>query len=263
MIGFIRKNSRLIAILGFGYIGAAEYGAVEYPNIRESLPDGWGILVVAALAGAAAAYYYSDRILDLLPDDEGIYLVAFKSSDDTGGEIWELTEDQFDSMTVVEGSLFQWPTSKRVYEAREYRPEGNVAVANWRESVAASELAGNVNVVDALEAIGELRDEFEPEARKYRLLQRRIRGVVRKLDYRRLEDQQSILDQHMAPSFDSDDATIGAVLREEIPDELLPESMDATDGDRLTGDTNGRDQGEFVGFDILDDTEAIEPEDEP
>jgi len=60
--------------------------------------------------------------------------------------------------------------------------EDNVAVANWRESVAGSELAGEVQVVDAMDQIAELRDEFEPEARKSRHLQRRIRSIVRKLD---------------------------------------------------------------------------------
>jgi len=69
-------------------------------------------------------------------------------------------------MDVHAGTLFEWPVAARVYECREYRPEDNVAVANWRESVAGSELAGEVHVVDAMDQIAELRDEFEPEARK-------------------------------------------------------------------------------------------------
>lgn len=256
----VRDNFKAIVVLVGGYIVAAETGRVAYPEIE--MPTGWGLAVTAALAVGVASYYYADRILDLLPDDEGIYLVAFVADDDTGGAVWELTEDQFEAMTVVNGSLFQWPVSKRVYECREYRPEENVAVANWRESVAASELAGSATVVDALEQIRELRHEFEPEARKLRRLQRGLRGVVRKLDRRRLQDQQAVLDQHLTPSFDSEGATVGAVIEEELPDDLLPDSMDAPDDERLSGErSNGQgDSGEFVGFDLLDDGEALEPE---
>jgi len=98
-------------------------------------------------------------------------------------------------MEVHSGTLFEWPTAKRVYEVKEYRPEENVAVANWRESIAGSQLAGDCLVADAIDHIEEIRTVLEPEAQKSRRLQRRIRSIIRKLDRRRMEDQQEILDQ--------------------------------------------------------------------
>jgi len=50
-----------------------------------------------------------------------------------------------------------------------YRPEENVAVANWRESIAGSQLAGDCLVADAIDHIEEIRR-----------LQRRIRSIIRK-----------------------------------------------------------------------------------
>jgi len=60
-------------------------------------------------------------------------------------------------MEVHPGTLFEWPTAKRVYEVKEYRPEENVAVANWRESIAGSQLAGDCLVADAIDHIEEIR----------------------------------------------------------------------------------------------------------
>ncbi|RLM68393.1 hypothetical protein [Halorubrum sp. Atlit-26R] len=235
------------------FIAGAESGRYPYPwNV-----DGAGVVATAAVAIAIGGYVAGGYVADLLPDEEGIYLVAFDASDDTGGSIWELSEDQFADMDVHAGSLFEWPVAKRVYEVREYRPEDNVAVANWRESVAGSELAGDVQVVDAMEAIAELRDEFEPDAREARRLKRRLRSIARTLDKRRLKDQEAILDPTLTPSFDDDSATVTAVLDEELPDDLKPQSMK---GDDVDTERNGH--RDTIGFELLDETEALEVDDE-
>jgi len=241
-----RERPILVGGIVLLFIGGAERGTYPYPWELE----GAGVAVTAAVAIAIGGYVAGGYVADLLPDEEGIYLVAFEASDDTGGAVYELSEYQFADMDVHAGTLFEWPVAKRVYECREYRPEDNVAVANWRESVAGSELAGEVHVVDAMDQIAELRDEFEPEARKSRHLQRRIRSIVRKLDRRRLLDQQEIIDPTTTPRFDRDDATVSQVVAEEIPDELLPESMTAEDA--IRGESNGHDE-ETVGFELLDD----------
>jgi hypothetical protein len=235
------------------FIGGAETGRYPYPWEI----DGAGVAVTAAVAVAIGGYVAGGYVVDLLPEEEGIYLVAFDASDDTGGAVYELSEDQFADMDVHAGTLFEWPVAKRVYECREYRPEDNVAVANWRESVAGSELAGDVQVVDALDAIAELRDEFEPEARRARHLKRRLRTIARTIDRRRLQDMEEILDPTLTPSFEDEGATISSILDEELPDELKPQSMK---GDDIEPETNGHD--ETIGFELLDETEALEATDE-
>jgi len=252
---WISDNSRTLLFLGAGYIAYVELGSAEYPT----LPESSGLVVVVALAVAGVGYIAAGKIEGLLPDEEGIYLVALDASDQAGGAVWELSEDQFEDMTVHAGTLFQWPVSKRVYEVREYDPMENKAVANWRESVAASELAGEVEVVDALEAIAELRDEFEPAAQRFRIIQRRLRSVARKMDRRRDRDQQAILDPHLSPTFGDDRAGISEVLDEEMPDHLLPKSMQADKQQDIADEENG----EFAGFELLDGTaDGLDPDPE-
>lgn len=247
----LREKWYLVVAACLGWIAAADYGLITGPGEIEGI----GVVVTGAVAAALAGFLAAGKVEALLPEDEGIYIVAFNSADEAGGEIWELSEDQFDAMEVVEGSLFEWPVGKRVFECREYRPEDNIAVANWRESVAGSQIAGDVRIVDALEQISELRDEFEPEARKSRRLQRRIRSIVRKLDRRRLEDQQEILDPTTTPSFsERNDATVSQVVAEELPDDLQPESMRGEDEDAITPNSPA-DHSETVSFDLLEDGE--------
>lgn len=252
---FVTENARLLAVLTLGYVALVETGNAEYPTP----PEGSGLLVLAAVVVGGVGYVSAGQIYGLLPDEEGIFLVAFDASEEAGGSVWELSEDQFEQMEVYAGSLFQWPTSKRVYEVREYDPGENKAVANWRESVPGSELAGNTQVVDVLEQIAELRDEFEPEAQRFRLVKRRLRSVARRMDRRRDRDQQAILDPHLTPDFGGDEgATVSDVLDEEMPDHLLPNSMQA---DEQTDDHSGE-SGEFAGFELLDDAGGLDPEPE-
>lgn len=246
----LKERWYLIGAGILAWVAAGQQGLVTPPGEIEGL----GVVVTGGVFALVAGYLAAGKVEDLLPDPEGIFIVAFDSSDETGGEVWEVSEDQFDAMEVVEGTLFEWPVSKRVYEAREYRPEENIAVANWRESVAGSQIAGDVRIVDALSQISELRNEFEPEARKSRRLKRRIRSIVRKLDRRRLEDQQAIIDPTTTPQFDDgEEATVSQVVKEELPEDLQPDSMKDTE----PGETPGQ-EPETVGFDLLD-----EPDQDP
>jgi len=130
-----KDKSNLIVGGGLIYIAIAEYSSeVPYPwrflaRVSSPRPDSRRFVF---------GYLGAGKLDEFLPDENGIFLIAFQASDDTGGAIWEITEDQFDAMEVHPGTLFEWPTAKRVYEVKEYRPEENVAVANWRESIAGS-----------------------------------------------------------------------------------------------------------------------------
>jgi len=158
-------------------------------------------------------------------------------------------------MEVHPGTLFEWPTAKRVYEVKEYRPEENVAVANWRESIAGSQLAGDCLRADAIDHIEEIRTVLEPEAQKSRRLQRRIRSIIRKLDRRRMEDQQEILDPTTTPSFGKSGATVSEVVAEEVPGG----SETTVDESRQRPDERTR-RKRYLGFDLLDDSEALQPD---
>ena len=243
MIQWAKENSRLVIFGALGYLAAAEYGYLT--PVWEW--NGAGVVATAAVLAAGAGFMSAGKIESLLPEPEGIYIVAFRASDDTGGEVWEISDDQFEDMEV-HGSLFEWPTSRDIYEVLEYRPESNVAVGNWRESVAGSSIANHYSVADAMEQVEELRAEFEPEAQKSRRLQRRIRSIVRKLDRRRLKDQQEIIDPTTNPEFSDSKATVSEVVEEEVPDDLRPDKLDEPE----TANGDGGDE-EMVGFELLDD----------
>ncbi|MDB2239661.1 hypothetical protein [Halorubrum ezzemoulense] len=247
----LRENKRFVLAGVLGYVAAASYGFVT--PVWEM--DGFGAVATAGVVTMIAGYAAASKVEELLPEEEGIYLIAFEASDDTGGAVYELSEDQFADMDVHAGTLFEWPTAKRVYEVKEYRPEENVAVANWRESVAGSQLAGDALLPDALEQIAELREEFEPAARRERFMRRRLRSIARTIDRERLADQQEMLDETTNPTFSDSSRGVSEIIREEIPEELQPESMTA---DGMTEKMENGSDEEIVGFDLLDESEALD-----
>jgi len=248
----LKDKSNLIVGGGLIYIAIAEYSSeVPYPW---EVP-GAGVVLTAGFAALVFGYLGAGKLDEFLPDENGIFLIAFQASDDTGGAIWEITEDQFDAMEVHSGTLFEWPTAKRVYEVKEYRPEENVAVANWRESIAGSQLAGDCLVADAIDHIEEIRTVLEPEAQKSRRL-----SATDSVDHpqarsaahgRPARDSRSTT----TPSFGKSGATVSEVVAEEVPEDLKPQSMKA-DSDP----TNGHDENDTLGFDLLDDSEALQPD---
>lgn len=255
LVESLKSNSRLLVVGVLGYIAAADFGYVT--PIWDI--EGFGAVATAGVVALIAGYFAAGKVEGLLPEEEGIFIVAFESSDDTGGQVWEISEDQFDAMEIHAGTLFEWPSAKRIYEVKEYRPEENVAVANWRESVAGSQLAGDALLPDALEQISELREEFEPEAQRARYLKRRLRSIARTIDRRRLRDQQDLLDKTTNPSFSEERSSVSQIVADQIPEHLQPESMQNGDGPAKGSDM---DSEETVGFELLDDSEPLGKEDE-
>ena len=170
--------------------------------------------------------------------------------------MWELSPDRFEEMDVVEGDLFRWPVGSEVYECYHYNPETNTAVAGWRGSPADSQLAGGVDLDDAYQFIEDLRDEYEPAQRKLDRIRNRMRLVAREMDRRRLENHNRMLDPALTPDFAGEDgrpAGVGDVIRDQFPDELLPEQM--REGDDENQDVD--EEEEFVEMAVLDEQEPM------
>ncbi|MCU4716812.1 hypothetical protein [Halapricum hydrolyticum] len=215
VVGNNRRASYLAVVILAGL-----YATGNLPSV--GIPSWWP----AAGVAAAAAYFGGKRaaksILELVPEKDGILLVEFQADDPGGGAIYELSEEAFEDMWIAGGDLYQWDNSpRRVYEVREYDPELNWAVGNWREAPPGSALASHATVDDALAAIRELREDLEPDAAEARELRRRIRGIIRELDKERAEAQQAILDDHLAPDLGGS-RSIDEIVDEHIPDEIHP-----------------------------------------
>lgn len=220
------NNRRLVYLVVGGLAIANWLGWIDL-----GIPEWWPLGAVVAVAAWYVGRRAAEHIADLLPEPEGILLLELRADDLGGGRLYELSEDAYDDMEIEGGDVFEWPeTSRRVVEVRDYDPETNTAVANWRESKPASALAEPPTVDDCLAAIRELREDLEPDAAEARELRRRIRGIVRALDRERAEAQQAVLDEQVAPDLGGG-STISEVVERELPDELHPETRTDEKGD--------------------------------
>jgi hypothetical protein len=246
----------ILVVVATGFV-ALQRGWIEAPAGLETSPQYVGLAAIAAGAVGVGGWIVGAKVDDLLPDPEGIFLVCLESNDETGGEIWELTEDQFADMEVKEGTLFEWPVSSQVYECYHYNYETNTAVAGWRESPTGSQLAGGIEIEEAFAAIDEIRSEYEPAERKLKRIRRRLGAVARRMDRRRARDQNAILEPELTPEFGDSSATITDIIEDEFPEHLQPESMNREDETEPEAPEPGG-IDEFAGFEVLDESEPLQ-----
>jgi hypothetical protein len=188
------------------------------------------------------------------PEEHGVYIAVINAQRDDVVEVWELTEDQYTDLEIVDGPLNELENCKhRAYEAMAYNPETNVAVGTWRKSVPASQMVGHNDVEDALDLIHELREFLEPEAKRGRYIRQNLPGIVRALDRERARNQARAIEPQVAPSFGGQ--SINDALDEALPEELQPSRMaNAEETEEVAEET-----GEGIGFEILDDEQLDEP----
>lgn len=230
---FVADNSRLLLVAGIAAVFGVWAGVFE-----PDWPAWWPIVPIMGVAALVAGYLGSDKIYALMPEEPKVLLVTLRA-DEPGGEIYELSEDEFGNLFVW-GDLYQWPQTKTpVYEARAYDPESHCAVGNWRESMPASAFLGEENVEDAMTAVRELREDLEPEAAKAKELRRRFRGIARKIDAERTEERFREIDE-VSLDRDIEGKTVGEIVDDSLPADMHPH---AGEGDRPTvttrPDTNG------------------------
>lgn len=253
----VSDNFRALVVVVGGFVAGVESGVIEggYPSIP-SLPGWWqlGALVVASVT--VVGWIVGSKLADLLPDPPGHMIVALDATTDENLGVWELNDEAWEQLEVKEGTLYPWTDSPLdTYEARIYNETTNVAVANWREAAPASAFLGETDESEVRTLISELRDQYETDGRYARAIRRRFPSILRRLDARRAQDQNAALEGHLSPSFGEE--TIDDVIHDEVPPEALPSYMT---GDQEGGDDDGdQEGGEFVGLDLLDGDEALEP----
>lgn len=225
--------------------------------INLGIPSWWPLPVgIAAFAGVAG-YFGADKVAEIIPDDDGVLLIALDEQHETGRGIYELSEEEYGNLSV-DGTLEPWDEShRRVYECVSYDESSNHAVANWRESAPSSEILSENTVEDALARLKELREDFEPEAAKAREMRRRIRGITRQLDRQRAQEMNTAIDEATVDS-DMSDGTIAGVLDQSLPDDLHPHA-----GGGVDEDTNGHNDGESWKNEPMVELEEIDFEKDP
>ncbi|WP_138006536.1 hypothetical protein [Halalkalirubrum salinum] len=235
---FWDENQKLLILIGSVGFFAYSGGYIQYDP-----PGYWPIFLAIGAAAFGVGIVAARAVMAMFPDEFPIWVVAFDGAQ-TGGTVYELTEDQFEAMSTepADGVLMQWDSAKPTYEVRSYDPNSNHAVLNWR--VPGSKLAQHATVDEALEQIDDLQGSYERDARRGRWIQRRLPSIVRRLDRQRARDQMEVLEGHVSPSLDGS-TTISDVIREVLPEELIPESK-RTDKDAMT---NGDGDDEIISWD--------------
>lgn len=257
MMDWVRENTRTLAALAVLYVAYVEFGGGSYPEVPE-----WAPLVAgAAVAAGFVALATSGYVERLLPEDRGVFIQQVNAYDTEALRVWELSEDKFADLAVVNGPLNPLSENKHEsYEVFAYDESQNLAVGTWRKSRPASQIVGHNNVDDALTVVRELRDYFEPEARKGHFIRQNVSGIVRSLDAARLENQTRMLEDDLAPSFG--EVTIDEVIQEQMPEHLLPSRLQNDRvADIVNGENGNGDLEEFGEFEIVEefDGDALEP----
>jgi hypothetical protein len=254
----VESNFKAVVLL----VGGGLLWASSNPDAVPGLPSlpSWAPLALAVLGFAViGGYFVGQHVYDLLPDPVGVFLIAMEGSDgEQGGEIWELTPQQFEEMEVRAGPLYAWQGSAvEVYECLTYDRERNVATCNWREAPPTSEILGIHEPSEAMDYMNELQNSYEERARYGDQIKRRFVSILREMDRRRAVQQDKALRQHATPEFGGDD--VEDVITEHIPDEHIPDHLLGDDDQDPTADVAA---GPGEGMDLLfgqDDEDALEP----
>lgn len=239
---------------GVGLVGAHFLGY----DVMPSLPPTTELWALAGIVAAGIAWFASDVIDGLLPDPDRVYLEVVNAQNTEAIEEWELGADTFEDLEVVNGPLNHLSENiEECYECVAYDPDRNLAVGTWRKSRPESAFVGHTTVDDALSAVAELREHYEPLARKGDYIIQNIPGLLRALDSVRLEHQTRMLEEDLAPTFG--DMTTYDVLEEELPETITPDRIDQSDAEDLLAADGVDDLDDDFGdeFEIVDyDDEA-------
>jgi hypothetical protein len=260
MIGeIVKENFRDIAILG-GLV-AVYFGATDAQPPSGLAPPEWSpLLGVVGLCGAAGILFASGKIEDMWPDDHGVYLIVINARRHSVVEVWELTEDQWNDLDVRDGPLKHLPGCKhRAYTCVAYNPAANLAISTWQKSIGAQDVIGHAHAEDALDAVNEVKESLEQEARYARAIRRQLPAVIRGLDRRRAREQNRALDPHLTPQFGEGDS-LDQMIADELPDEVLPDRLAQDDAEQM--DDQGDSPGDLdESIEIIDEdlSEPLEP----
>ncbi len=251
----ISDNLRTLLVVAAGYAIAVHQGYASAPTVP-SLPEWWQLPVAVAASAAVVGWVIGGKIPKLLPDPNGHFVIAQEGGDEQGGAVWELNDEAWSEMDVVDGTLYPWTgSSENAHEVRIYNPDTNTSVANWRGTKVASELLAEPTPEEAMSNIRELRDEYERAAREGDYIKRNLGGILRKVDKQRAKDYNAALQQHVAPSLHEGNS-YEELISKSLPEELVPDHMTEDPSDEPEQwDVEGTD----MDFQVLEDGEAIDP----
>lgn len=197
------------------YAAAIVTGYVDAPDV----PDWWPILAALVVAGGAVGILVGDKIGNLWPDQFDNLLVAQDAGREDGGAIFELNDAALDEMGLKKAdSLFEWDWG--TLECRNYNPDENVAVGNWKGTKTGSELSKPVTREQVMKDVTRLREQHEEDARFGEAVRKSIPALLRKLDKQRAQTLNAALEGRVTPDLGA--GSIDDMIRDFLPDRVVP-----------------------------------------
>ncbi len=246
----LQEHGSRIGYAILAYVGAWQLGYTTPPDV----PDYWPVVALAVVSAAGVGMLAGDKIAALIPDGFDNILVAQDADKADGGEIWELNDRAIEELEIKKAEeLFEWgDTTETVYECRNFNSDELVAVGNWKGAKTGNELSKPVERDEVMRQIENLRESHEKDARYGKAIRSSLPALLRNLDKQRAKHLNAALEGHISP--DLADQSIDDMIRDHVPERVLPDYMSRDDGA-----DQEEDDGAGMSVEILDDAEALEP----
>lgn len=220
-----RHFKSIVALVLIGW-GLVALGLLPLPSIE--LPLWLRVGVTFAILAAIGGYLLASLYIDA-PEPDWTYLIEFNVADETTPRIHRVTDAVLADLEVVGGRL-ESARGGDVFACRWFNgdPENPVAHVTWQDVPSDSELLG-VKPSSIEDEIVSLRDTYEETHGRHQWVLDHLYMVIRRLDKRRTESQNAVLEEHVTPSMAED--SLGDVVDDVIPASVRPDSFATQVGD--------------------------------
>ena len=155
-VELLKAYRHYVGVAAFVVVAALAYFQPAVPSIE--IQRSWKVAFVAIGAAGTFGYLPAAKALDWLYNPPRRFVVSLGLSGGQPG-VWTLSPSAWSDVTVTEGRLYQWETTKwPVYEAEWFDPESLTAKGTWRGSMSDSEL------LEKEKKVKELREDLEEQA---------------------------------------------------------------------------------------------------
>lgn len=198
------------------------------------------------------------------PEPDWQYLHEYNTDDPATPRVYRVTPEVIDNLAVYGGRRLHSPQGREnEYVCRFFNGDAKSPVAHvtWKDVPADSELLGT-KPSDIEETVVTLRDEYEDTHGKYRWVLDHLYAVVRRIDFRRTQSQNAILDENLTPA--EDGVGISEHVDAVIPERMRPDRLEGGDPDGVASpddDTDDADDApiEETVSDVVPDEKPTQP----
>lgn len=154
------------------------------------------------------------------------HLYEINADDPRTPTLWEITPEKWSDLTTIGGRPEPIEDASNAYKCRFYAPQHDVAHVTWDDIPSDSDLLGTKPSQITTKVAG-LRDTYEDTHGRHQWVLDHLYAVVRRLDFKRTQSQNQILEDNVSPSMN--DKALSDHVDDIIPSELQPDQFDTDD----------------------------------